>query len=291
MFYKSAKIESNEVIVLLPGNPGIPLLYTEFMDHLYTYYDGEIHLYCLDYLGHVVVDKQQYSMADQVEHSRQCLLEIKEKHPNCILTVIGHSYGGYMAMELESLADKLVLLFPSIDDMGHTNNAQSLIAKLLFTKIGLWLAFYLVWLTSFIPNSIRHFLVRTVDRQLNKDQATAVLMIWNYYVIKDSMGLANEEFKKIKKFNFDRLNQQISTFKQGKLSTLMDKCYFVFTPLDGWCKIETFLQLIKKYPTKLVVELEGRQDGAIYITNKETPHAFCVGYSKQVAEIVYILKK
>ena len=63
-----------EVVIVIPGNPGVPDLYTETLGHLDEHLEGKIPIWCIDHLGHSILPKENspheklFGLDDQLKH-------------------------------------------------------------------------------------------------------------------------------------------------------------------------------------------------------------------------------
>ena len=296
MIYFSALHDSDKVYILLPGNPGISELYYEFLVQFHEKYDKSIHLYAIDYMGHTIGAKALFLLEDQIEHARRLIIRIKMNHPNATITLMGHSLGGFIALRLESMAHHLILLFPAIDDLKSTQNATNRLNRVLFTPIGILCITILVYMTSVLPYIIKYKLIHYIEPRASHDQLVILTRHWDYKLVKNTVGLTMDEYKHIGPLDLSKFQRQRHDSVQTSLncksnSKLIDKCLFLFTPFDGWCSISTFRQLSYTYPYKLINrdKLTSYNKSGIYLTPNNIPHAFVLGYSQQVCDIVHQL--
>ena len=285
-----ASIESSPkvVFILIPGNPGNCELYLDFMHYLHNKYDRKVDIYSFSHLGHASPSSETYLLEDQVENSRQEIVRIKQENKDANIYLFGHSLGGYIALRLESLADKVILLFPAMDDLKNTKNAYEM--WFLFTRLGLFMLAFITFITSYLPKTLRYHLIYFVEPKLTHDQAVIFNREWDPRIVYNTIGLTKDEFKIITPIDlskFERTSRNDSSL-QHKSKKLIDKFYFLFTPFDGWCDIMTYRKFATKWPNKLIERgnLGIRESGGIYLTDAQIPHAFVLGYSMEVAEIL-----
>ena len=289
MKYCSAREPSNVVFIMLPGNPGNSKIYIDFMRCLHLLYNQKVDVYGVNFLGHCEPSSEVFSLEDQIEYIRRQILSIKYDHPNAKIYLLCHSLGAFVGLRLESLGDKIICLFPSIDDFKSTFHAR--LMRPLYSTIGLQIVAFLVFLTSFVPRAVRLYLTLLLEPRFTVDQATLLSTEWDYRLIHNTLGLVRDECKFIPPLDlskFDRMTRNDSSLN-SKSSALIDKCYFIFSPFDGWCSIETFRKLTTKYPEKLITREHIRKsdEGGIYLTDAEVPHGFVLGYNEEVAKLVH----
>ncbi|XP_048519495.1 lipid droplet-associated hydrolase isoform X3 [Dendroctonus ponderosae] len=126
-----------ELIILIPGNPGVVGFYKQFANSLYEKTD--IPVWCLSHAGHNLAENSITKLPNFTEHRNLYGLKGQVKHKVDFLEkylphdakvyLIGHSIGSYMALEvlnypgINSKIIKTYLLFPTIERMAVTKNA------------------------------------------------------------------------------------------------------------------------------------------------------------------------
>eukprot|EP00835_Amoeboradix_gromovi_P007037 NODE_1011_length_2226_cov_0.251058.p1 type:complete len:295 gc:universal NODE_1011_length_2226_cov_0.251058:1812-928(-) len=288
MRYCRAVETSNVVFVLLPGNPGKAELYLDFMYNLYDNYNQKVDIYAINYLGHHEPSSLVFGLEQQIEYCRQQILNIKKDNPSAELYLFGHSLGAFIALRLECLADKVVLLFPSIDDFKSTYNAK--LMWLAFTTLGVYMAAFFVWLLSFLPLAIKYNAIHFVEPRLSHDQVVIIARNWDHRIVYNTLGLVHEEISIIEPLDLDkleRLSRQDSAWG-NKPQKLIDKCYFLFSPFDGWCSINTFRKIASRWPEKLITRKNicKMDNGGIFITDADIEHAFILAQNMKVAALI-----
>ena len=278
----TAKDSLKAIFILLPGNPGKAELYFDFLDQLYHNYDKAVDIYAFNYLGHHIPSSTTYVLQDQIEYCRQEILKIKRDYPKNEIYLFGHSLGAFIALKLESLANKVILLFPAIDDLKSTQNAKEM--WLLFTRLGIFMVACFTYIISFLPMAFKYQLVHWVEPKTTHDQNVVLARNWDYRIIYNTIGLTRDEFKVISPLDISIFKRSISNNK-----CLINKCWFFFSPFDGWCDITTFRKMAENWP-ELVVTRENIhqfENGGIYLTDAEVPHAFILGYGHKVASLIH----
>eukprot|EP00834_Sanchytrium_tribonematis_P000790 NODE_15_length_50561_cov_0.608081.p21 type:complete len:307 gc:universal NODE_15_length_50561_cov_0.608081:44630-43710(-) len=288
MKYYASATEPETVFILLPGNPGCSDLYLDFMEYLHQRYEEKVDIYSIDYLGHTTPSPEQFLIEHQLEYCRRKILSIKFEQPNAKIYLFGHSLGGYLALRLESLADRIVLLFPAIDDLKNTENAKMM--WFLFTPMGIFIMSMLSWLLEILPLTVKFHLAHYVEPRLGYDQRMIVSRIFHHRVVANAVGLSRDEFDKIKPLDMAALGRhkrQDSSLDEDPVRVI-DKCYFVFAPFDGWCKINTYRNLCNEFPDKIIEKETAKESekGGIYLTDSTIPHAFILGHHRPVVDII-----
>ena len=284
MKFFSASSPAKVIFVILPGNPGKPGLYIELMKYLHVNYNKQVDIYCIAYVGHDIPTSQVFDLGQQVEHSRKQVIQIRKDKPNAKIYLFGHSVGAYIALQLEQLADRLVYMFPSIDDFKSTPNAK--IWWPLFTPLFIHVFASLVYLSSYLPSAFRQKIAMFADPKLTEVQAQAMTKEWDPRIIYNAGKIVQDEFEFITPLDLARFDL-ISTNK----APLIDKCYFILSPFDDWCDISTYRKLATRWPGKLISrdKMGICLNGGIYLTDAKIPHAFCVGFNKEVADIIHTI--
>lgn len=157
----------SNLILCVPGSPGMAHFYVPFVDHLYKLYGGTVDVCAVSHAGHSPGGKiiennakrDWYSLGDQVKHK---VSFITSYYPNLQnLYLIGHSIGCHMILNmLDNLPEppnRSILLFPAIERFSETPNAR---VQRHFYMTLRWLALLLMWISTLFPDSFRKFVLK-----------------------------------------------------------------------------------------------------------------------------------
>lgn len=162
---------AKQVFVILPGNPGSMYFYDTFA-YVLNKKTG-VPVWGISHTGHVSVSRNMDKMGS-IKHpvDHQCDLQNQIKHkidflekivcPNVEkVYLIGHSIGCYIALQAmhEMQSEKLkkaILLFPTIENMGITENGKTavLISPMQCT---VW---YIGWFLQFLPAFMKRWIAK-----------------------------------------------------------------------------------------------------------------------------------
>lgn len=178
--------EPKDVILVIPGNPGVTGFYKMFM-HTLNEKTG-YPVWIVGHAGHEIPrnnpicsvqalkgNEGLFGLKGQVEHKVVCLLQnlssillfqidfIKSYVPkDAKLHLIGHSIGSYIILELlkeESIKKQVVdvnLLFPTVEYMAETPNGKFMTT---FIKPIVWLILFLAWIYTILPSFLSSLLM------------------------------------------------------------------------------------------------------------------------------------
>ncbi|EGD73447.1 hypothetical protein PTSG_05151 [Salpingoeca rosetta] len=122
--------EVAHVLVMIPGNPGHPEFYIDFMSELHDKTRDPCVI--IGHTGHspTSVSPHLFSHFQQTEHKLQVMRVLRERYPSARFTLMGHSIGAWIAMEmlrpLSSSVDRVFNLFPTVHHIGTTPNGSKL---------------------------------------------------------------------------------------------------------------------------------------------------------------------
>jgi len=98
-------LENSEIIIIIPGNPGLGSMYQDFMSSLHSSLSKpDLSIWAFSYIGHdseapsYFPTDQTYILEDQIQH-KLALLE-KLIPQSAKITLIGHSIGCKLIMEI-----------------------------------------------------------------------------------------------------------------------------------------------------------------------------------------------
>ena len=101
------KANNGTHVLVIPGNPGLPGFYSDFVGHLHASLDCRVT--CLGLMGHSSTPTspvfKQYSLDEQIDFVRDFIASDLAQAAGEELVVVGHSIGAYIAFEaLEKLS-------------------------------------------------------------------------------------------------------------------------------------------------------------------------------------------
>lgn len=272
------QVENDKIMVLFPGNPGIVEFYICFMQKLYQ----ELKV-CVYIVGHAGFGQSKlmkngkpvvYDLEQQVKLKVDFVNALLQEYPNASISLIGHSVGSYMVLEvLKRIGTDRVngcsLLAPTIIDMIHSANGRFFNYILKHYDAG---SVAMKFLLAVIPKQVWNALLRIVayikfqDNHMEKESfVLAVLKLLDPHVIRNMMFLGLDELKLIKHLKWTEL--QHFPF------------LFVFAHQDAWLSpsIENAIQnyfttskfIIKRIPHAFSIEKNGSSKMALQVIQYE----------------------
>ncbi|EEB13331.1 conserved hypothetical protein [Pediculus humanus corporis] len=219
--YMPSKIEAklqekpNELILVIPGNPGVTKFYEKFLNHLYELTKKPI--WIMSHGGHDKINsklpslkenKFLYNLQGQVEQKDKFI----EKYLEGVkLYCVGHSVGCKMLLDLLKKErksnveiEKCIMLFPTIERMAEAPNAAYVICYCFCTGIP--------------PNNI-----------------PAMMKLVDPHVLSKVFFLADDEMKIIKELDDETLK------------IYGEKLTLYYGSSDGWTPLTYYRNLREKH--------------------------------------------
>jgi len=243
------KEETKEIVVVIPGNPGLPAFYTSFCSTLYTELDSKVPVWVVGHAGHnepsgknIVVpslegNEHLYSVQGQVKHHAEFLSRYVPKGVRVHL--ISHSIGAKISLELlkRGNIDEVYcyMLFPTIEHMIESRYG------FLFYKVFDRIYFFLQLIyygLNYLPLIVRTFLLyfycfvsgfpEFILGSLIKASTPTILdKVW--FMARDEMETVNE-------IDYDVIKQNLHRIK------------FYYGTTDGWVPKGAYRQLLEQFP-------------------------------------------
>ncbi|XP_018324799.1 lipid droplet-associated hydrolase [Agrilus planipennis] len=266
--------EPEDIIICIPGNPGITKFYTVFLQRIHEELNCPV--WILSHAGHEVVkntnsdsdeynNDKLYGLDDQIEHKEEF---VKKYVPeNARVYFIGHSVGAYIITELlkiPTVSQKVLgnyFLFPTVEYIGDTPNGRFI--KYVFPFIPVLVV--LAWVFQILPSSFQSPLVNFFMhfRGIPKMHQKTFVDFVHPHILKQVFHLARQEMDGIK----ERNNNVFSKFKS--------KIKLYYSTTDGWVPL-TFRDNVKRDFPDIDAE----------ICSRGFEHAFVLKHSRDMGEMV-----
>lgn len=267
------------------GNPGIGDYYIEFMKNIFRLSNGKAPVVCVSHAGHVtppanvatpstssVTRVNDYlSLKGQVQHK---LAYINEHiGPNVRLTLVGHSIGCYMILQLLTMLNearifKCLLLFPTIERIAASPQGKVTTPVLHYLR---WMAPLIIYPLSYlIPDTIKLYLVKKYfdSNEFPLCAIEGTLKLLSPSAVMNILYLANIEM------------QTVVEADHQLIETHLRKLSFYYGASDHWCPRSYHDDMKKRFP-----------EADIYLCSAGHEHAFVLKNSVEMADIVWRLLK
>ncbi|CAD6215884.1 GSCOCG00000700001-RA-CDS [Cotesia congregata] len=243
---------SKDLVIVIPGNPGIPSFYSGFIKSLKSRLPSETPVWTVGHAGHVQPpknlcfmseddsDKPVYTLQDQLEHKVAFIKQYVPKDAK--LHLVGHSIGSWCILQLlkdPEIAKQVVrcyLLFPTIERMAETPNGKFLTNFVLRAAT---LIVFLAWIFSFFPVVLQSILIRIFGgffAGVTNKSIKPVRQLLEPPVLDRVFKLAQDEMVKVR----ERDDELISNYE--------DKLWVYYGATDGWTPQNYCTELKAKHP-------------------------------------------
>lgn len=260
----------SELILVIPGNPGVTSFYTFFLSRLYENLNGQIPIWIIGehcselvlkeltniikavIVGHAGHEEEsRYSIPTlignenlfNIEGQVRSKLEFIEKFipPHIKIHLIGHSFGTCQSLDLirspkvKKQIEKCYLLFPTFERRRGTKSAKSFDKMYLFYNIiGFWLAI----LFSKLPKVIRYlvFSIYLMVKGTHQDFVDSYIMAAEPGVMEKSLYLTNESNEVYDELDVDLLRTNKELF------------ILFYGGNDGWVPPQYYIDMKTRVP-------------------------------------------
>ncbi|CAD7004478.1 lipid droplet-associated hydrolase [Ceratitis capitata] len=272
-------VDVPEIVLCIPGNPGLVGFYTEFLHLLYQQLQQKIPVWIIGHLGHeessensetevpcLKGNEKVFDLDGQLQHKSEFIQRFVPA--NTKIHLIGHSIGAWMVIQLlehqlvRERVTKCYLLFPTIERMVDSSNGWN------FTKIGVPIYNILgfaIPLFNRLPKFLQSLGVKVYFWLLNipKTFIDTALEYSKAPVMEKVVFLAKDEMARVRNLDCNLIEKHLPLLK----------LYYGTT--DGWVPVEYYNDLCSKFP-HIDAELDKEQ----------IDHAFVLRNSGNMARIV-----
>jgi len=273
------------VVILIPGSPGVINYYRRFIGQIYDTWDKKIDIYGIEHMGHTCRklegDNILFSNQQQIEAKIAFFDMLKAKpeyaHPDTKFYFLAHSLGAYMVLRLfeerpNSGITKAFLLFPAIHEIEETPRGISTF-RFVKTEFERKVASTLCIGLDYIPDLFKQFLAMVFASQSVGESKITAKELLSCQALSNVIHLTQYERSDVKSIeeHFDFIHKH------------MNELFFYYCVSDGWAPKEHYYLLKEKLP-------EHTKYNNIILDESDIPHAFVIGenWSRKVAEhIVY----
>ncbi|KAG0724987.1 Lipid droplet-associated hydrolase [Chionoecetes opilio] len=269
---KSLQEAPENLVLFIPGNPGVASYYTSTMQSLYTLLGGTHAVWTVSHAGHCLAlpslwpgRQHVYDLEQQVWHK----IAFIEYHVprGTKLTLVGHSIGCHIILRLLNhfqhrpnvTISRTFMLFPTIERMKETPNGRKLWPVLCYLR---WLVVLLAWAVSLLPGKLKD---AVLEWHFGADVAPccvgATRELLHARVVQNMLWMAHSELLQV-------VQLDVETVERHK-----NKIMLYYGASDGWCP-QTYLE-----------DMRTRVDGVQAVLCEDgSEHAFVLRHSRQTAE-------
>ena len=275
-----AKSCSRDIVVVIPGNPGVAAFYTSFLETLSGELD-DTRAVCLGFAGHGPGRRDGvFSVDEQVAFVASLVEKIRSVNAEARLHVVGHSVGAYVAVNVASQLPAASVasvngLFPTVEHIAQGSNAvirPVFVPGLRHAAAGI--GGLVGWL---LPASLKTRVAGMFAKTEDPAHLGVAASLADYSLLNNVLYMAGSEMHAIKDIPY------------ATLEPIAEKSSFYYGEVDGWVPGH----LIPKMRGHLEA-ITGRAPGhspqcaspRVVEDKTSAPHAFVLSHSKEVAVAV-----
>ncbi|KAI9221366.1 hypothetical protein BC828DRAFT_381211 [Blastocladiella britannica] len=268
------------VLVMIPGNPGLPDYYHEYLTELRAKADpelGALDIYCPEHLGHGVHAPRPprtavYSLDRQIAHKMHLIDSIRAAYPTGTrIHLAGHSVGSWIMMQAlkvkgrvwakNAALGRVVYLFPTVDWIRRTPNGRTIgrLTGPIPRAIAEVLAHFLVML----PAALLLRIVQLVTTLPAVHATTSASKLVHPAVVRNTLSMAEEEMVRI------------TDLDVAAVGAWIDRTAMYYGKKDGWVPTSRYETMKMWWP----------DHPDIVLCNQDFAHAFVLEHGKPMAEI------
>lgn len=234
-----------DIILIIPGNPGVASYYKSFMQTIYSQLKGSHAVWAVSHAGHCQTNLKVsgpvlYDLSEQISHKVSFLKECIPEGSS--VTLVGHSIGckiildSIKALKGDNGVDvkQSYLLFPTIERMADTPQGVRLSPILSYFR---WCVVLLAGIINLLPAFFKHkvFNIFYVDVPMCCAEATIELLHPN--IVRNVLWMAFNELKEV-------LKPDLTT-----LEHYSDNILLYYGAEDGWCPLSFREELLIQLPS------------------------------------------
>lgn len=270
-----------EVVILVPGNPGLVEFYKEFLELIWIDFGRRIPVWTVGYAG--LNDKpgerslipnirskeeEKFNLQGQITHKTEFIQKYVPDHVK--IHLVSHSIGSWMCLQMlknSKLKQKFVncyFLFPALEDLAKSPMG-TLFTYLLKPSYSFLELVYIYFFMQ-VPESVSK-LILTVYFWCARLPDKIFWIIYNYIMspapLARSYKIAEDAMNTIK-------NLEVNVFREN-----IDLLHIYYGSCDGWVPVRRYQNIVQQVPA-----IDAR------LCKHALEHGFVVDHSKQMAKIL-----
>lgn len=274
--------DETELVILVPGNPGLVEFYEEFLESIWEDFDRNIPVWTVGYGGLNEVpgqgrskipdpstdEEKNYDLLGQVEHKAEFITRYVPEGVK--IHLISHSIGAWMCLQMlkkREIKQRIIncyFLFPALDRLGRSPGGMMF--KYLLKPSYRILELLYIYVLMTMPEAGRRFLI-SVYFWVTGLSTKVFPIIFNY--VSSPAPLARSY--KIAESAMDR----IQTLDVDLVREHSDILHIYYGSVDFWVPISRFETMKRDVP-----EIDAR------LCELGLAHGFVVDHSKRMADIL-----
>ncbi|XP_069951902.1 lipid droplet-associated hydrolase-like isoform X1 [Cherax quadricarinatus] len=262
------------IILIIPGNPGLASFYIDFMQTIYSSLKETHSIWAISHAGHCHTShisawpdsNNVYNLEEQINHK---IAFIQDHIPQqAKVTLIGHSIGCQIILRLLQYFDsksevtivKSFLLFPTVERLRNTPNGQRFWPMLCYLR---WLVIFLTACLYVLPVKVREKMLLWFfkGRQVPDCSIQATIQLFQPKVMQNVLWMAYHELLQVHEADTEAIDKH------------KDKIVLYYGAMDGWCP--------RIYRDELKLKVEGVN---AILCEDGYQHAFVLEYSEPMGQ-------
>lgn len=248
----------DELIIIVPGNPGIPEFYMYFADQINKKFQKPVVIVGL--AGHSLSQPYWFglSLKEQILHFKRLMDKLKDLYPNIKISLIGHSIGGYVCLNLCKYHDfeKIYLLFPTLSYMVKSSNGKQPFYHLvcMFRYVINIFFFCMEFVPLFLMNPIIN-LLEVLEPSIHEFHEMLIPQLIQFRLLNNVFTLLRWELNEVLEMQHELIEQNLNCLN------------FYYASSDHWIPDEVPSEMKQLYPKNVTIDTNGTKHA--FVTTKK----------------------
>eukprot|EP00756_Hemistasia_phaeocysticola_P009714 Hpha_TRINITY_DN14941_c2_g9::TRINITY_DN14941_c2_g9_i2::g.143538::m.143538 len=284
----SARSDWRDVVVFVPGNPGVPYFYAGFIRSLRERLPTTAGLMCCGYLGHSFenINRQVFSVQQQERAVETLIDRLLAEHGDARVHLMGHSVGAYIATRIadrlpESRLGTAMGLFGTVTHIARAPNGRMWWLLLPGSR---HVAAAAASMVGWMPLGFRKWIAGRAEGKLRQGDTHydgVVANMTRFHLVLNALYMARTEFESIRDLDTELFRR------------LGSKLVMYYGTEDGWVpthqrtELEEALGVRASSAADAVEARKAPQLGPTVVLDETgAPHAFSLTHADDVAAAV-----